>query len=59
MKSYKVYNLNDPEQEAITSWCAISKPAAEQMFAGMKKLPLAEFKKIYGVCKLQNELYSK
>lgn len=59
MESYKVFSLNDPNQEAITSWCAISKPAAEQMFAEMKKLPLTEFKKIYGVCKLQSELYSR
>lgn len=57
MKSYKIYSLNDSKKEAITSWCAPSKPAAEEMFAQMKKLPLSEFKKIYGVCQLERDLY--
>ena len=59
MNSYKIYSLNDPTKEAITSWCASSKPAAEEMFAQMKKLPLSEFKKIYGVCQLERDLYPK
>ena len=57
MNSYKIYSLNDPKKEAITSWCAISHSAAEEMFAQMKKLPLPEFKKIYGVCKLESDFY--
>ncbi len=57
MNSYKIYSLNDPTKEAITSWCASSKPAAEEMFAQMKRLPLDDFKQIYGVCKLESDLY--
>lgn len=57
MIGYKVYSLNDPNKEAITSWCADSQSHAEQMFAQMKKLPLEDFKQIYGVCKLESDLY--
>ena len=49
--AYKVYSLTDPSKEAITSWCAGSLPEAVEMFAQMKRMPVKDFKKIYGVCK--------
>lgn len=52
MNSYIIFNLNDPRQEPITSWCANSLSEAEQRFAQIKRLPLEQFKQIYGVCKI-------
>lgn len=52
MNGYKLYSLADPEQEAITSWCANSLSEAEQIFAKRKQLPLESFKLVFGVCKL-------
>tara|TARA_X000001316_G_C921687_1_gene36222 strand:+ start:1023 stop:1199 length:177 start_codon:yes stop_codon:yes gene_type:complete len=57
MDGYKVFSLNDPKKESITSWCASSLKEAEERFAKIKQLPLEDFKKIYGVCKLESDLY--
>lgn len=57
MDGYIVYSLNDPKKEAITSWCAPSLSEAEQRFAKIKRLPLEDFKQIYGVCKIDKKEY--
>lgn len=52
MNGYKLYSLVDPNKEAINSWCATSEEEAERRFAKIKQMPLEDFKKVYGVCKL-------
>ena len=52
MTGYKVFSLSDTSQEAITTRKAESLTEAENAFAKIKRLPIQDFKKIYGVSKI-------
>lgn len=57
MKGYKFYSLNDPQKEAISSWCAVDKQDAIKKFAKVKSLSIEDFRRIYGVEKLDPKSY--
>ena len=57
MKGYKFYSLNDPQKEAISSWWAVDKQDAIEKFAKVKSLSIEDFRRIYGVEKLDPKSY--